>query len=135
MLRVAPHMISPKVMAEIRRYLVRLVTRHFFGVNHNVSDLRWQVVEEVEGDDAQQILIHLHQRETYWIFTLELLAPKGLKEYCNWSGALCTKCQISEDQYARAGQIQKSAGMLGTKWVRPCISLHMYKGSEINSWK
>ncbi|XP_077113688.1 uncharacterized protein LOC143768964 [Ranitomeya variabilis] len=52
---------------------------HFVAANHSVSQLRFQVLEQVErprrGGDHIKLL---RQRESYWIFTLQTLTPKGL---------------------------------------------------------
>lgn len=42
------------------------VARHFLEFSHHVSDLRWQIVEEVFGNDESQIKTCLCQREVYW---------------------------------------------------------------------
>ncbi|CAJ0920813.1 unnamed protein product [Ranitomeya imitator] len=55
------------------------VPHHFVSANHNVSQLRVQVIEQVErprrgGNHIKQ----LKEREAYWIYTLQTLAPGGL---------------------------------------------------------
>lgn len=61
------------------------MARHFREATHNVCDLRWQILEEVQGSDAGQVKQRLLQREVYWIYSLESLTPHGLNEECNWS--------------------------------------------------
>ncbi|CAJ0949979.1 unnamed protein product [Ranitomeya imitator] len=55
------------------------VPHHFVIANHNVSQLRVHVIEQVKrprrgGDHIRR----LKEREAYWIYTLQTLAPKGL---------------------------------------------------------
>ncbi|XP_041440147.1 uncharacterized protein LOC121400651 [Xenopus laevis] len=57
-----------------------LLAKHFFMQGHQVSQLRWQVLEKVifkPGLDKKKCLL---QRECYWIWLLESRHPKGLNE-------------------------------------------------------
>lgn len=60
------------------------IARHFAEAKHNVTDIRWQVIEEINVDAAGRER-RLLQREAYWIMTLETLAPLGLNEECKLS--------------------------------------------------
>lgn len=40
------------------------VARHVAEARHNVSDLRWLIIEEVYGNNRTQVNLHLLQRET-----------------------------------------------------------------------
>ncbi|OCT90662.1 hypothetical protein XELAEV_18019279mg [Xenopus laevis] len=60
------------------------VSRHWAEYNHTISQLRWMVLEEVvlkSGNVDQKPL----QRETYWIWKLNTLAPRGLNEAINYT--------------------------------------------------
>ncbi|CAJ0965859.1 unnamed protein product [Ranitomeya imitator] len=52
---------------------------HFFEKNHSISQLRFQVLEQVDiprrGQNRTKML---QRREAYWIYTLQTLEPKGL---------------------------------------------------------
>ncbi|XP_077136476.1 uncharacterized protein LOC143793411 [Ranitomeya variabilis] len=52
---------------------------HFALANHSVSQLRYQVIERVKkprrGGDHVKLL---KERESFWIYTLQTMAPKGL---------------------------------------------------------
>ncbi|CAJ0965952.1 unnamed protein product [Ranitomeya imitator] len=52
---------------------------HFVTANHSVSQLQYQVIERVErprwGGDHIKLL---KERESFWIYTLQTLAPRGL---------------------------------------------------------
>lgn len=71
-----------------RRFGESIVERNFWEAKHRVSELKWQVLEHVFGNDSHQIGIRLLQREVTWIVRLETLAPKGLNESCNFSAFL-----------------------------------------------
>lgn len=60
------------------------VARHFFEARHNTTDLRWQIIEEINVDITIRER-RLLQREAFWITTLETLTPLGLNEECNLS--------------------------------------------------
>ncbi|CAJ0968528.1 unnamed protein product [Ranitomeya imitator] len=48
-------------------------------MGHNVAQLKLQVVEQIEqGCRGQSRVKLLKKRESYWIFTLQTLEPKGL---------------------------------------------------------
>ncbi|CAJ0968011.1 unnamed protein product [Ranitomeya imitator] len=52
---------------------------HFVSANHSISQLRFQVLEQVDrprrgGNHIKQ----LREREAHWIYTLQTLTPKGL---------------------------------------------------------
>ncbi|CAJ0956533.1 unnamed protein product [Ranitomeya imitator] len=55
------------------------VPHHFISANHSVSQLRVQIIEQVErprrGGNHTQLL---KEREAYWTYTLQTLAPRGL---------------------------------------------------------
>lgn len=61
------------------------VARHFNEKRHTVSELRWQVIEQIFCLARQNINLTLLQRESYWINHMETLHPKGLNEKCNMS--------------------------------------------------
>ncbi|CAJ0965128.1 unnamed protein product [Ranitomeya imitator] len=52
---------------------------HFSAKNHNIAQLRFQVLEQVDiprrGQNRTKML---QKREAYWIYTLQTLEPKGL---------------------------------------------------------
>ncbi|XP_069617342.1 uncharacterized protein [Ranitomeya imitator] len=58
---------------------------HFKEARHNISQLRFQVLEKVHrprrGGNHIQLL---KQRETYWIYTLDTLSPRGLNREIDW---------------------------------------------------
>ncbi|OCU02493.1 hypothetical protein XELAEV_18008257mg, partial [Xenopus laevis] len=60
------------------------VSRHFHNQGHNLSQLRWLVLENIvqpkRGGDRKKIL---GQREAYWIKKMNTMAPLGLNDY--WS--------------------------------------------------
>lgn len=58
------------------------VARHFYEARHNISELRWQIIEEIYRDQVS-LGKRLLQREAFWITTFETLVPKGLNEECN----------------------------------------------------
>lgn len=37
-----------------KKYGERTVARHFYEVRHRVSELKWQTIEKIYGDDTQQ---------------------------------------------------------------------------------
>ncbi|OCT59779.1 hypothetical protein XELAEV_18000651mg, partial [Xenopus laevis] len=59
-------------------YTDTTVARHFFEEQHNVSQLKWKVLEVVKrpprGGDWEKLLL---QKEAYWINKLECSQPKG----------------------------------------------------------
>ncbi|CAJ0943545.1 unnamed protein product [Ranitomeya imitator] len=70
------------------------VPHHFISANHNVSQLRVQVIEQVErprrgGDHIRR----LKEREAYWIYTLQTLAPKGLNRELDFTFKFTLKGQ------------------------------------------
>lgn len=61
------------------------VSRHFSEHMHTVSQLRFQIIDGVPplrrgGDRELQLL----QLETFWIYTLDSLAPHGMNENINY---------------------------------------------------
>ncbi|XP_056409510.1 uncharacterized protein LOC130329910 [Hyla sarda] len=61
------------------------VAKHFHEYGHKVSELRWLVIEEVEGESEEKIKRKLLQQEVYWIEAPNSLSPDGLNELCNFS--------------------------------------------------
>lgn len=61
------------------------MARHFFESHHNVSDLKWLILEKVQGNDDRQAKQNLLKREVYWINTLNTLQPDGMNENCNFA--------------------------------------------------
>lgn len=62
------------------------VARHFVAHRHNVSDLKWLVIEAVNPNTPDQELeTILLKKEVYWIHTLQTLAPIGLNEECHYN--------------------------------------------------
>ncbi|CAJ0967661.1 unnamed protein product [Ranitomeya imitator] len=58
---------------------------HFKEVKHNVSQLRYQIIEKVPRPKRGGNHIRLlKQRETYWIYTLDTLYPRGLNREIDW---------------------------------------------------
>lgn len=57
------------------------VAAHFKKAGHNLNNLRYVGVEKVEkqprGGDLERLLL---QRETYWIYFLNIMSPDGLNE-------------------------------------------------------
>ncbi|XP_077139819.1 uncharacterized protein LOC143804976 [Ranitomeya variabilis] len=52
---------------------------HFSKQNHNISQLRFQVLEQVDTPRRGQSRVSLLlKREAYWIYSLQTLEPKGL---------------------------------------------------------
>lgn len=80
---------SKRKMRNLIRDNVNMVkqwwTLNFFEKRHNVSELKWTVVEMIYGENEHQIKRRLLQREVYWIATMEMLAPKGFNECCNFN--------------------------------------------------
>lgn len=64
------------------------LARHFHQYNHNVSDLKWQVIDQINtnnpNDDTKRLLL---RQEVFWIHTLNSLQPTGLNEDCNYNSA------------------------------------------------
>ena len=62
---------------------------HFHRCAHNVSQLRFQIIEEVtlprRGGNRLQTL---RMRESFWIHTLQTLEPKGLNREYQLNAAL-----------------------------------------------
>ncbi|XP_077134833.1 uncharacterized protein LOC143788815 [Ranitomeya variabilis] len=58
---------------------------HFKEARHNIAQLRFQIVEKVprprRGGNHIQLL---KQRETFWIYTLDTLHPRGLNREIDW---------------------------------------------------
>ncbi|XP_073428203.1 uncharacterized protein [Dendrobates tinctorius] len=58
---------------------------HFKEARHNVSQLRFQIIEKVprpkRGGNHVRLL---KQRETFWIYTLDTLHPRGLNREIDW---------------------------------------------------
>lgn len=48
------------------------VACHFYEARHNVTDLRWKVIEEVHSGEKTQVERCLLQREAYWMTTFSL---------------------------------------------------------------
>lgn len=61
------------------------VAKHFYELGHQVSDLRWQVIEQIYANSKHECHTKLLQREAYWINKMETLSPKGLNENCQMS--------------------------------------------------
>ncbi|XP_041428559.1 uncharacterized protein LOC121396962 [Xenopus laevis] len=56
-----------------------LLAKHYFEQGHNVAQLRWQILEVVRND-AGNDKTSLLRRESFWIWKLKTLWPKGLNE-------------------------------------------------------
>lgn len=64
------------------------LARHFATSKHQVSDVKWMVLEEVWGCNSDADLKkRLLAREVYWIHSLNTLQPTGLNEECVYSNA------------------------------------------------
>lgn len=64
------------------------VARHFQENKHNVSNLRWAILEQINIENVHYIKNKLLRREAHWIIELETLTPKGLNENCHMSAFL-----------------------------------------------
>ena len=57
------------------------VAMHFMSAKHNVASLKYQGIEHVKcprrGGDVNRLLL---QRESFWIYTLNTMSPKGMNE-------------------------------------------------------
>lgn len=61
------------------------LARHFHTHKHVVSDLKWQIIDQVKpkpNTDTKQLLL---QTEVKWIHKLKTLHPGGLNEECNYN--------------------------------------------------
>lgn len=67
------------------KYGETTVARHFYQNNHKVSDLKWMVLEQIEGNNNRQIQKQLLKREFFWISTLATVFPDGMNEKFNFS--------------------------------------------------
>lgn len=54
------------------------VARHFCEFKHNVSEIKWQIVERVEPKRGRDTGLQL--RESFWINKLGTLVPNGMNE-------------------------------------------------------
>ncbi|CAJ0968530.1 unnamed protein product [Ranitomeya imitator] len=62
---------------------------HFRTMGHNIAQFKFQVVEQIEqGHRGQNRVKLLRKRESYWIFTLQTLEPKGLNRDYDMSSFL-----------------------------------------------
>lgn len=59
------------------------VARHFLEYKHNVSEIKWQIVEQIEVRAHTDMGLQLLRRESYWINKLGTLAPQGMNENLN----------------------------------------------------
>lgn len=60
------------------------VAQHFCEAGHQISELRWQVIEKIYGHPMNQRATLL-KREVFWIHKLQTLQPNGLNEECRYS--------------------------------------------------
>lgn len=62
------------------------VARHFLEHRHQVSDLKWCVLEQINTHlESNQFKKRLLSREIFWIHQLDTLCPGGLNEECNYN--------------------------------------------------
>lgn len=66
------------------KYCESTVAKHFFKMRHNISDLKWSILEKVYGNDEMQVRTRLLQREVYWIGKLDIKTPNGSNENFNF---------------------------------------------------
>ena len=59
------------------------LTSHWSGSQHSLSDLRCCVIEKVKASE-ENLVIQLRRRETFWVHTLNSLAPHGLNSEIDW---------------------------------------------------
>lgn len=74
--------------------VLRMV-RHFFEHNHNVSDIKWQIIEQIEVRAYSDVVMQLLRWESYWINKLGTLAPNGMNENFNLNIFLQTVIYVS----------------------------------------
>lgn len=68
-----------------RRFGETTVAKHFHECYHNVSDLKWLILEQIFDEDKYNVGRTLLQHETYWIDKLKTIALHGMNEICNFN--------------------------------------------------
>lgn len=73
------------------------VPHHFIIAGHNVSQMRFQVIEEISAlQRGSNSIKLLKKRESFWIHTLKTLTPHGLNRECDFTElkAMTCSCRV-----------------------------------------